>query len=81
MDRQSGIVTKTFKINSNDFVLYLQTNLLKYDSKLKILTSYDLNGNYVGRIAIEKTNEQYELLECSNKKLFFFNPVDVSIQF
>lgn len=73
MDRSGLSPTRTFNINSSDFVLDASANrVFTYDKEHKKLASFDFNGESF-EMHLEKREGLLELVDFANGRFIFFD--------
>jgi hypothetical protein len=80
MNKTDGLVSKSFSINANDFSLYFEKTLLAYESNLSILNVYGIDGNKTEIKCEDNIPKGFELLDCSNENLLFFDSNNLVIK-
>ena len=80
MDKKNGMITKSFYFNSNNFILFNDENLMKFDSESKVLVSYDLDG-IVSEYKLDNITTTFQLVDCCNQHLVFLDSAQLCLTF
>lgn len=81
MKRSDGLISRSFSIDANDFLLYLDKYILAYDSDTKTLRSYDFDGKKVTEDKFESFSTNYKLVCISDQDLVFFDETQPALYF
>lgn len=80
MNRSDGLIEKEFNIGSEDFCLFMENRLLKYEPTGKLLTTYDFEGNHT-ESKVQQVSNDAHLIDCLEEKLVFFDNARFILQF
>ena len=81
MNKNDGFIVTKFLINSTDFCLYSNQNIVAYVDSSKKVYCYDFEGNLDTELKIDKFTSNYHLIGISNDKLIFFDQNQVALNF
>ena len=80
MNRDDGLISKEFKIGSDEFMLFMGSVIASYDTRSKMLILHDLEGNSKEN-KVEKISNDSKLVDCLDDKLVFYDTNRSILQF
>ena len=81
ISRNDGKLDRSIMVLTTDFLLYLHNYVLAYDTKDKILSCYDLDGNKLTENKFETFTGDTRLITSLEEDLFFYDSVDLSLTY
>ena len=81
MNRADGLILKSFRIDANDFTVYLDQFILAFKCETRKLYSFNFNGKLETDKNLENITQGNQLIEISEDELIFYDSNQVSLNF
>ena len=81
MNRADGLIVKSFRIDANDFTVYLDQFILAFKCETRKLYSFNFNGKLETDKNLENITQGNQLIEISEDELIFYDSNQVSLNF